>query len=237
MLRVAIVDDDIIYVKELCAHLKRYQKEQQLDIQITTFSSGFELISEYEPQYDILLLDIEMPHLNGMEVAKSIRQADPYAVIVFITNTAKYAINGYEVNAFDYMMKPIEYTQFAIKFSAAIDVIVKKEDISILVPIKDGLRQVKAQDILFIEVRDHWLHIFTKDGEYKMLGILKEMEAKLSEHHFIRCNKSNLIHLQHITRMRPDSVIMHGNHEIKISRSKRKEVQAAFVGYYNQMRW
>jgi len=237
MLKVAIVDDDSIYIHELNAHLMRFKAEKGIEIQVTTFSSGFELISDYEPIYDILLLDIEMPHLNGMELAKSIRKSDPYAVIVFITNTAKYAINGYEVNAFDYMMKPIEYTQFAIKFSAAIEVIVKRSEYSILVPTQDGSRHIKAQEIIFIEVRDHWIFIFTKDGEFKMLGILKEMETQLSAYHFIRCNKSNLINLQHVTRMRSYSVVMQGDHELKVSRGKRKEVQNAFISYYNNMRW
>lgn len=237
MIRVAIVDDDPVYVNEINSHLLRYKNEKNADIHITQFSSGFELMSEYKPVYDILLLDIEMPHLNGMELAKAIRQLDPYAVIVFITNTAKYAINGYEVNAFDYMMKPIEYTQFAIKFQAASESIVKKTDVSILVPTKDGSRHIKAQDIIYIEVRDHWIHFFTKNGEYKMLGILKEIEAKLSAHHFIKCNKSNLIHLQYVTRLRNDTVVLFDRYELNVSRSKRKEVQAAFVDYYNNMSW
>ncbi len=237
MLKIAIVDDDVKYIDEISAHIQRYQAEKGVSIHVTTFTSGFELISDYKPIYDIVLLDIEMPHLNGMDVAKSIRKADPHAVIVFITQTAKYAINGYEVNAFDYMMKPIEYTQFSIKFGAAIDVIDNREEFSLMVPLEDGRRHVKAQEILYIEVKDHWLHIITKDGELMMLGSLKEMEEKLSQSHFVRCSKSFLINLQHVTRMRTDSVMIHGNHEINMSRTKRKVVQNLFVDYYNKMRW
>lgn len=237
MLKIAIVDDDVFYINEIKAHIQRYQTEKGVNIHVTTFTSGFELISDYKPIYDIVLLDIEMPHLNGMEVAKSIRKADPHAVIVFITQTAKYAINGYEVNAFDYMMKPIEYTQFSIKFRAAIDVIDKREDFSLMVPLEDGRRHVKAQEILYIEVKDHWLHIVTKDGELMMLGSLKEMEEKLSQSHFVRCSKSFLINLQHVTRLRTDSVVIQGRYEINMSRAKRKAVQNRFVAYYNEMRW
>ena len=237
MIRVAIVDDDALYIKEMNSHLMQFKKEHHSEIQMTQFSSGFELMSDYKPVYDILLLDIEMPYFNGMELAKAIRLLDPYAVIVFITNTAKYAINGYEVNAFDYMMKPIDYTQFEIKFQAAVDSMVKKSEMSILVPTKDGSRHIKAQDILYIEVRDHWLHFFTKSGEYKMFGMLKEFETKLKDHHFIKCNKSNLINLQYVTRLRNDSLIVFDRDELKVSRSKRKEVQTAFIEYYNQMSW
>lgn len=237
MLKMAIVDDDAQYVEAIYAHIQRFQTENHMDIRVTAFSSGFELVADYKPVYDILLLDIEMPHLNGMEVAKAIRKSDPHAVIVFITNTAKYAINGYEVNAFDYMMKPIDYTQFAIKFAAAIDVIERKQEVRLCVPIEDGTRHIMAHEIYFIEIRDHWLHIFTVDGTFKMLGSLRDMEDKFAEHHFVKCNKSYLINLQHVMRIRSDSVLMQDNQELKMSRSKRKEVQTKFLAYYNRMRW
>lgn len=237
MLRMAIVDDDNRYIEKLQSHLKRYQEENNISIQISTFSNGFELISGYEPIYDLLLLDIEMPHLNGMEVAKCIRKSDPHAVIVFITNTAQYAINGYEVNAFDYMMKPVDYTHFSIKFSAAIEVIDKEEELSIIVPIEEGSRYIKSHEIIYIEVCDHWLHIHTKDGTYKKLGSLREMDEKFSTHHFIRCSKSYLINLQYVNRIRSELLIMQGGIELKISRTKRKDVQKAFVDYYNGIRW
>ncbi|GAB6108967.1 LytR/AlgR family response regulator transcription factor [Fusibacter bizertensis] len=237
MIKIAIVDDDFIYLEKLYQHLTQYEKDHDVAIQVTSYSNGFELISHFKPIYDIIFLDIEMPHLNGMEVAKEIRKSDPHAVIIFITNTAKYAINGYEVQAFDYMMKPIDYTQFAIKFGAAIDVMQTKEEFSILVPLEESVRNIKYSEIIFIEVRNHWLHIITKEGEYKMLGSLKEMNEKLVPYHFIMCNKSYLINLKHVLKMNSDSVLLSGNHDLKMSRAKRKEVQTAFMDYYHQMRW
>jgi len=237
MLKIAIVDDDFTYLEKLYQHLTQYEKDHDVSIQVTSYSNGFEMISHFKPIYDIIFLDIEMPHLNGMEVAKEIRKSDPHAVIVFITNTAKYAINGYEVQAFDYMMKPIDYTQFAIKFSAAIDVIDRKEEVNILVPVEDGIRNIRASEIIFIEVRNHWLFFITKEDEYKMLGSLRDMNDKLKPYHFIMCNKSYLINLKHVVKMNSESVLMSGGHDLKMSRARKKEVQAAFIAYYNQMRW
>ncbi len=237
MIKIAIVDDDFSYLEKLYLHLTQYEKDHDIAIQVTSYSNGFEMISHFKPIYDIIFLDIEMPHLNGMEVAKEIRKSDPHAVIIFITNTAKYAINGYEVQAFDYMMKPIDYTQFAIKFGTAIEVMHKKDEFSILVPLEEGSRNIKISEIIFIEVRNHWLYIITKEGEYKMLGSLKEMNEKLMPYHFIMCNKSYLINLKHVIKMNSESVLLNGQHDLKMSRARRKEVQAAFIEYYHQMRW
>lgn len=237
MLRIAIVDDDLKYCEALLSHISRYKDEKEIDVNVVTFSSGLEFISDYEPVYDILFLDIEMPYMDGMELARSIRKSDPHAVIVFITNLAQYAINGYEVNAFDYMVKPVEYMSFSIKFQKIIEAVDKSDEFSLLIPLEDGGRHMKTNEIIFIEVVDHWLYIHTKDGEYQLLGTLKKMEEKLQEHHFIRCNKSYLINLRYVVRMRSDIVVMQGDKELTISRSRRKDVQDKFIEYYSEMKW
>jgi len=237
MFKVAVLDDDHRVVQELCSHIHRYQQENKVAISVAAFTKSLELISDYEPIYDVLLLDIEMPHLNGMEVAKIIRKMDPYVVIVFITNTAKYAINGYEVSAYDYMMKPVEYTHFSIKFSSILEASKKANDLSLLVPVEDGSRHIRTSEILYIEVRDHWLNIVTKEGIFGILGSLKEMEEKLSAHDFVRCNKSYLINLQYVTRLKSDVVIINNNYQLEVARSRRKALQEAVVNYYHHVSW
>ncbi len=237
MIKVAIVDDDFMYLEKLYRKILQYSEAHHLEIQVTSYSHGFELVSDFKPIYDIIFLDIEMPHLNGIEVAKEIRKSDPHVVIIFITNSAKYAVKGYEVGAFDYMMKPLEYESFAVKFSLALSAIHSKDAFSILLPQEEGSRNVAISEIIYIEVRNHWLYIITKDAEYKMLGSLKEMNDQLSDYHFIMCNKSYLINLKHVSKVNSENVVMYGNHELKMSRSRRKAVQNAFIEYYQRVGW
>lgn len=233
MIKVAIVDDHAEYIDVLAKHLGQYQKDKHTDFSIRTFSSALEMISEYEPDYDILFLDIEMPYMNGLELAKSIRKSDPYAIIVFVTNMPQYAVKGYEVNAFDYMVKPIDYSAFEVKMDVIMQAVKKDREANIKIPWEDSVRNLSSDDVLYIEVRDHWLYFQTTDEEYQMLGSLKEMEDLLKDHHFVRCSKSYLINLQHVTRMKSDNVSIQGGYELKISRAKRKAVQFAFIDFYH----
>lgn len=112
-MRVAIIEDDEATRCQLVNYLQRYTRQYETEFQIQQFSDGIQLAENYRPIYDILLMDIEMAQLNGMETARRIRKFDEEVLIVFITNTAQYAIKGYEVGALDYILKPIPYFSFS----------------------------------------------------------------------------------------------------------------------------
>lgn len=120
MIRIAIADDDAAFLAKIEKYIQKYQKENGEDIQLTAFSDAKELIEGYSPVYDIVILDIEMPGMNGMEAAEKIRQADEDVVLMFITNMIQYAIRGYSVGALDFVMKPVNYYTFSLKLTRAI---------------------------------------------------------------------------------------------------------------------
>ena len=107
MIQIAIADDDAVFLAKIEKYVRKYQEENNTDIQLTTFSDAKELIEGYHPVYDIVILDIEMPGMNGMEAAEKIRQTDENVVLMFITNMIQYAIRGYSVGALDFVMKPV----------------------------------------------------------------------------------------------------------------------------------
>ena len=113
MFRIGIAEDDPSFQKTISEYIERYKKETNIDIQASFFQDGNELVFKYEPIYDVLLLDIEMPKMNGMDAAREIRKRDQRVLIIFITNMAQYAINGYEVGALDFVLKPIKYFSFS----------------------------------------------------------------------------------------------------------------------------
>ena len=109
MYYIAIVEDEQEYAEQLQTFLEQYGDEHNLRFKVTVFGDGAEILEEYQPIYDLILLDIEMPQVNGMDAAERIRNQDQDVVMMFITNIASYAIRGYEVGALDYVMKPITY--------------------------------------------------------------------------------------------------------------------------------
>ena len=120
MLRIATVEDDANDLEALRTHLSRYEKENGLKFQVTEFRDGEDIVTDYSADYDLILMDIEMAFLNGMKAAEKIRELDKDVIIIFITNMPQYAIQGYKVNALDYMLKPISYFSFSESMGRAL---------------------------------------------------------------------------------------------------------------------
>ena len=106
MIRIALVEDEAEVRAQLQGYVQRHTRQYGTEFAVTEFADGMELLDDYRPVYDILFLDVEMKHLDGMETARRVRELDKDVIIVFITNMAQYAIGGYAVGALDYVLKP-----------------------------------------------------------------------------------------------------------------------------------
>lgn len=232
MIRIAIAEDEKVCADQLQQYLRRYREEKDTELSVTVFSDGLDLVEHYQPDWDILLLDIEMPHLDGMTAARKIREMDASVTIIFITNMAKYAIRGYEVDALDFVLKPVSYFAFATKLTKAISAIRRTGQASIVFQYEGGVRRLMADEVRYVEVADHWLHIHTESGTYTSLGTLKEMEKQLERYCFFRCNKCYLVNLRHVIHMRGNTVTLSGGQELQISRPRKKDFQLALMNYY-----
>lgn len=120
MPRIAVVDDQPDMRQQLCSMIDQYSRENNCMLEVTAFSDGAQIITNYCKGFDIIFLDIEMPELGGMDAAERIRTVDPDVVLVFVTNMAQYAIRGYEVDALDFVLKPVNYYQFSTKLARAL---------------------------------------------------------------------------------------------------------------------
>lgn len=112
MIRIALVEDEAEVRAQLQGYVQRHTRQYGTEFAVTEFADGMELLDDYRPVYDILFLDVEMKHLDGMETARRVRELDKDVIIVFITNMAQYAIGGYAVGALDYVLKPVPYLRF-----------------------------------------------------------------------------------------------------------------------------
>jgi len=120
MAKIAVVEDNDTMRAQLCGFIAQYAQESGHQLDVTAFSDGAQLVEPYRPGFDIIFLDIEMPKLGGMPTAERIRRQDPDVVLVFVTNMAQYAIRGYEVDALDFVLKPVSYYQFSTKLERAL---------------------------------------------------------------------------------------------------------------------
>ena len=117
MFKVAIVEDDRVASDTLKEYIERFAAEKNEKIEAEVFEDGLKFIGGYKPVYDIVFMDVVMPGINGIETAKKLREIDNGVVLVFITSMAQYAINGYEVDAADFLLKPVSYFTFSLKLA------------------------------------------------------------------------------------------------------------------------
>ena len=113
MIHIAIVEDESIYADSLQEYIQKYAQEQGRQIKVTLHTDGEDIVDNYTGEYDIILMDIQMRFMDGMTAAEKIRKLDEEVVIMFITNMTQYAVRGYQVDAMDYVLKPVEYFAFS----------------------------------------------------------------------------------------------------------------------------
>jgi len=231
MLRIAVVEDQPEVRQELCDFINRYAAESDRSFEVRAFEDGAQLVSGYKPEYSIIFLDIEMPGLDGMATAGRIREVDSEVVLVFITNMAQYAIRGYEYDALDYVLKPVNYRQFAVKLERAIRRIPQRQSEQIAVPVSGGgVHYINTDDIYYLETRDRMLYYHTADGVFAVRASLQSAEKLLAPYHFARCNQCYLVNLRYV-RSAEDDFVQVKDAKLEISRRQRAAFLAAVAAY------
>lgn len=229
-MRIAIVEDEAVYQQQLREYLNKYQEEFNCPLQISSYDSGMFFVHNFTSQFDIILLDVAMPYIDGIETARRIREIDSEVVILFVTNQAQHAIRGYEVDALDYILKPISYFAFSQRLKRALSRISRREEPYLVLNMKSETRKLKISSIYYIEVRDHNLVYHTIDGDYSAFGSLKAEEERLEKYHFVRCNKAYLVSLRHVDNVQNGSAVVNGQN-LLISRPRKAAFMEALTDY------
>lgn len=230
MIRVAIVEDEAEIREQLMGYVQRYIRQYGTAFEVKTFADGLEILEDYRPAYDLILLDIEMKHLDGMETARRIRELDPDVMLVFITNMAQYAIKGYAVGALDYVLKPVPYFAFSQQLQKVEAQLRRRTRHYLAVPVEGGLRRLDTSRIYYIESEGHRVHFYTEEGDFAAPGALKALEEKLADRPFARCNSGYLVNLAQVQAVQQNTVEV-GPYELQVSRPKRKSFLAALTDY------
>ena len=237
MLRIAVVDDDENDACLLSAYFKRYSDEEtgeKADIKL--YTSGENFVKDLSVLCDIVFLDIDMPEINGIETAKKLREINQDAAVVFVTNMAQYALQGYEVNAMDFFVKPVTYSGFKLKMKKIMRYVQRNSSKKIALRISENeIVNAESSDIIYVEVMQHYLIYHMKDGKkYRVRGTITEAEGQLSPYCFARCSKSFVVNMKYISDVRGGDITVM-KEILPLTRTHREKFMDKFRRYIGGM--
>ncbi|WP_309104987.1 LytTR family DNA-binding domain-containing protein [Microbacterium sp.] len=231
VLSIAVVDDSPSDRQRLIALVRAYEADSALTLRIVEFEDGAALVENYQPDYDVILLDIQMGGIDGMRAAAAIREVDTSVIIIFATKTAQYAVTGYSVQALSYLLKPVTPFALANELNRSLALLQRRERESVLVGSRSAPRRIDLAEIIYIESRRHLLLVHSASGTVTFHATLKEYEDLLGDRNFYRSNSSYLLNLMHVVAIDGDDSVMSNGQSLKISRSRKKGLLEALTDY------
>jgi len=232
-MRIAICDDEAVQQQLLRKYLEEWAAVNRMALETKLFLNGESFLFAWEDDrdYDLLIFDIEMGEMNGMELAASVRRQDEEIPILFVTGYDKYMAQGYEVSALHYLMKPVRRE----KLFEILDKVKKKgkQEEKLFFQTDRGPVSMPLSKIWYVEARAHQSILYTEKEEYTLCSSIGEMVQYLgSRREFVRCHRSYLVNIQHVQAIVKSELILDDKRRLPVSRSAEKSVNQVFIEFF-----
>ncbi len=218
---IAICEDEVYFATHLHHMLQQYLQEKKLHATIFIYSSGEALLC-FGVTPDIILMDIKLSGKNGMDIIKQLRELGYYGQVIFIMAYSNYVFQAFDVDAVQYLEKPLNQVQFYSAMNKAYQRAVSDNEKTILLTNQSIVSKVRIRDIIYCEVFDHQTIIHTLTNQYHYSGPLDALEQEL-DHHFFRCHRSYLVNLDYVVKKDSTMTVLVGGDKVFISRRKQQE--------------
>lgn len=222
-MNIAIVEDEKEPAQQLIDALNKWGREESESLEISTFTYGEKFLENYNFQYDLVFLDIMLAGITGLETAEKLRKKDQNVMIVFLTNMAQYAIDGYKYSAQDYFVKPFSYYALKMRMDRTKRLLSTNQDMRMTLKLNNGLASISVREIYYIESAAHDTTFHTKKGVFTTRDkSMKQLEEELYPYNFRRCNVSYLVNLKYCIAIKDNDLLI-GKDTLSISRAKKKQ--------------
>ena len=230
MIHIAVCDDEKHMSGQIRKMVSDFFRKKNMEADIRLFAGGEALLS-YDGQIDILFLDIQMKGIDGVETAKKLRRRNFKGFLIFITVLKEMVFQSFEVQPYDYLVKPVEEQYFEKMMERLLASIKNAREENLLVQKGYESRIVPIGDIVFCEIIDRKIYLHLVSSEVvDYYERIENLEKKLN-HGFFRCHRSYLIHLKYLKGYKNGTAYMENGREIPVSRLRGKEFSNVILHY------
>ena len=237
MLKIAICDDNITDLSNIVSIIENYKALQRdkNNIKYTSFQNADDLIKALEngQEYDLIMLDILMPFMTGMDAAKEIRQFDQAVKIIFMTSSPEFAVESYSVDAYYYALKPIWEKKLFILLDKVISEMEIQSGASLLIKSKTGLTRIHINRLEFAEITGRTiLYHLTNCSVIEAIGSFRQLEKELLKIPcFIKTHRSYIINMEHIDTIKPKEIKMQSCASVPMAKANFNTVKSAYIAF------
>lgn len=231
--KIVLCDDEPSVHRQLIGYLEQLASECGDEFETVHFSSGEDLTTHFPANAQLLLLDIQMDGISGIEAARKLREAHKDLIIILVTNLIDHAIRGYEIHAYSFLCKPVMYGDFRRSMVDAFSLYDKARPVKLILNTDSGTELIPLDELLYVEVFHHMASFVFCDCRQDVRTSLSDIEQKTEGRGFFRCHKSYLINFRHVQKINTGSVTMINGDEVPLSRHRRREFlseYSLFVG-------
>lgn len=233
-MRIAICDDEKKISELIEEKIRHYYFSNNIDCTIEKFESGEELLQHDLLSIDVLFLDVDMPGINGLETARRIREQDKDMLIIFLTAYSEFVFESFKVDAFRYLVKPVQNQELTETLEAIYQKLSTPEEY-LNFQFQNETFSIKYSDIIYIEGMRDKIWIYCSDGIYRWRGTIKNLNEKLNEKGFFQVHRSYIINMNKIQKYSSQTVLMEGGHKVPISKYRMNEFKEEYIKFWSKI--
>lgn len=234
-MKIAVCDDETAELSRMTDMLDEYMLARNMDFEIFSFQSSAELISRIQNRihFDLLILDIMLPALNGMDAAREIREYDKNVKIIFLTSSPEFAVESYSVGAYYYALKPLEKDKLFSLLDGVLLEIDKQAQEYLIVKCKNGIQRLPFNSLIYCEIVNKTILYYLLNGTVlESTGKLAEFEAVLLKYpRFLKPHRSFVINLDFVKSLNKGEILLENGASVPVPRGKFNEIKQAILNY------
>ncbi len=234
-MRICLVDDDSVQLEYMKEVISKWSNASNVDTKLSFYHSAEELLFEHDKSYpyDMIILDIQMGNMNGIELARNIRRIDHNVIIAFISGMANYVFDGYEVQAIRYILKPVKDGK-VFELLDHVEKRIKTEKSYIIISVSGEKKRINYDDIIYFKSMGHYVTLYLRGEEFDYKYSIRDLCLDLAGTEFIQTHRSYVVNVKYVEKITRNECQLVDNITIPLSRSSYKSVNEKFIKYYRE---